>query len=122
MSLALTRYSVAVANDGLDLDKALEAGEPDGYQVHTVTVLHADQLVAEQAAPRYGLPPLGEESTQKMTWATLWCWCGLRRMQITVPEFPVFKGRLLNLDPIKEVPEDLDPTGPTDPPPDIGFP
>lgn len=101
MPLDLTRYDVAIAREGLDLDKALDAGEGDGYDVHRVTVLHADQLVAEQAAPRFAIPPLGEESTHKMTWATLWCWCALRRMAVGVPEFPAFQSRLLSVDPVK---------------------
>ena len=122
MGLDLTRYEVAVAHDGLDLDKALDAGEGDGYDVHLVTVLHADQLVAEQAAPRYGIPPLDSESTQKMTWATLWCWCALKRMQVQVPEFPVFKGRLLSVDPFTPDPEVPSEVGPTVPHPDIGSP
>ena len=134
MPLELNRYDVALAHDGLELEKALEAGDPDGYQVHRVVVLHADQLVAEQAAPRYGIAGLSEESTQKITWATLWCWCALKRMQVPVPEFPLFKGRLLSVDPVKPAPPDpdgdpdSDPDGevlgldPTGPPPDTGSP
>lgn len=102
MPLDLQRYDVALAREGLDLDKALEAGEGSGYDVHRVTVLHADQLVAEQAAPRYGITALGdEERPQKVTWATLWVWCALRRMQVQVPEFPLFKARVLDLDLVK---------------------
>ena len=125
MPLELLRYDVAIAHDGLDLDKAIDAGEGDGYDVHRVTILHADQLVAEQAAPRYGLMALSEDNQQKMAWATLWVWCALRRMQVTVPEFPVFKGRVIDLDPVKPAPvpapqdAELDPTGP---PPDTGSP
>ena len=130
MPLDLKRYDVAVARNGLDLDKALEAGEGDGYDVHRVTVLHADQLVAEQAAPRFGIDALGPETTQKMTWATLWVWCALRRMRVEAPEFPVFKGRVLNLDPVNKPDQDTDAgtgtdqdeLGPTVPAPHIGSP
>jgi hypothetical protein len=125
MPLNLNRYQVAVARDGLDLDKALEAGEGDGYDLYQVTVLHADQLVAEQAGPRYGLIGLGEDNTQKMAWATLWVWCALRRMGVGVPEFPPFKGRVLDLESVTQ-PADTTPDleaeglGPTVPPPDTG--
>lgn len=127
MPLSVTRYDVAIARDGLDLDKALDAGEGDGYEVHRVVVLHADQLVAEQAAPRYGIPALDEATTAKMTWATLWVWCALRRMRVEVPEFPPFKGRILDLTPVKADTDDTDTPpdpilGPTVPGPDTGSP
>ena len=129
MALTVKRYDVAVARDGLDLDKALDAGEGDGYDVHRVAVLHADQLVAEQAAPRYGIASLSEDSPAKMTWATLWVYCGLRRMQVEVEEFPIWKRRVLDLTPVKD-PDDTaagpapeDPVlGPTVPGPDTGSP
>jgi hypothetical protein len=115
MPLDLTRYAVAVARNGLELDKALEAGEGDGYDIHSVTVLHADQLVAEQAAPRYGVAAMDADNPQRMTWATLWVWCALRRMTVAVPEFPVFKGRVISLDiqanQEGEAPDLLGPTG-----------
>lgn len=130
MPLQVNRYDVAIARDGLDLDKALDAGEGDGYDVHRVAVLHADQLVAEQAAPRYGVGALAEDSPTKMTWATLWVWCGLRRMQVEVPEFPAFKRRVLDLSKVEDPQTDTDPAGdpapddlgPTVPGPDTGSP
>lgn len=131
MPLNLTRYTVALAHDGLDLEKALEAGEGDGYDVHTVTVLHADQLVAEQAAPRYGVGGLYGDDPRKMTWATLWVWCALTRQRVEVPPFPVFKARVLELEPIKGTepgePGDVDDVearvlDPTDPAPDTPWP
>lgn len=128
MPLSLTRYDVAVARDGLDLDKALEAGEGDGYDVHRVTVLHADQLVAEQAAPRYAIGALDKDAPHKMTWATLWVWCALRRMRVPVPEFPIFKSRVIELGVITPDPDPDTDTGPTDelgptvPGPDTGSP
>jgi hypothetical protein len=119
--LELPRYDVAIARDGLDLDKAIEAGEGNGYDVHRVTVLHADQLVAEQAAPRFGITALEQDTPQKMTWATLWVWCALKRMQVDVPEFPPFKRQLIQLAPIKGAQPDQPPDpelGPTGPGPD----
>jgi hypothetical protein len=119
MPLKLNRYTVAIARDGLDLDKAIEAGEGDGYDVYPVTVLHADQLVSEQAAPRYGVAPMDAESPQKITWMTLWVWCALRRMRVEVPEFPAFKPRVIEIQPIPDTPDttggeapDVDPTEP----------
>jgi hypothetical protein len=125
MPLNLTRYDVAIARDGLDLDKALDAGEGDGYDVHRVAVLHADQLVAEQAAPRFGISALDTDTPQKMTWATLWVWCALRRMQVEVPEFPPFKKRVIDLTPVQPPGADQPPDpvlGPTGPGPDTGSP
>lgn len=126
MPLSINRYDVALARDGLDLDKALDAGEGDGYDVHRVTVMHADQLVAEQAAPRVGLPPLSEDNPSKQAWATLWCWCAMRRMQIAVPEFPPFKSRLIDISvvtPDKPAsPETGDELDPTDQPLGTGLP
>lgn len=124
MPLELKRYDVAVARDGLDLDKAIEAGEGNGYDVHRVTVLHADQLVAEQAAPRFGIAALEQDTPQKMTWATIWIWCALRRMQVEVPEFPAFKRQVIDLTPVKTAPDQPpDPElGPTGPGPDTGSP
>jgi hypothetical protein len=124
MPLNLNRYDVALARAGLDLDKALDAGEGDGYDVHRVTVLHADQLVAEQAAPRFGLGALGDDTAHKMTWATLWVWCALRRMTVHVDEFPIFKGRVLDLEVVRTEPdlEEAEAVNPTDPLPDTGSP
>jgi hypothetical protein len=124
MPLDVTRYDVAVARDGLELDKALDAGEGDGYDVHRVAVLHADQLVAEQAGPRYGIAALSEDTPTKMTWVTLWVWCALKRMQVQVPEFPAFKGRIIDLSQVKTAPDQPpDPMlGPTVPAPDTGSP
>jgi len=124
MPLELTRYDVAVARDGLELEKAIEAGEGDGYDVYLVTVLHADQLVAEQAAPRFGIGALDQDTPQKMTWATLWVWCALKRMQVPVPEFPPFKRQLIKMTPVRPEPDQPpDPElGPTGPGPDTGSP
>lgn len=96
MPLEIPRFSIAVARDGyLDLEDALEAGPGVGYDTHTVAIMHADMLVAEQAGPRYGM---GELTRDKLAYSTLWCWCALRRKRIDVPEFPLFKARVLSID------------------------
>ena len=100
-------YDVAVARDGLDLDKALEAGEGDGYEVHRVVILHADQLVAEQAGPRYGLVKMTD---QPMAYGTLWTWAALTRAGVGIPEFPLFKTRVLSMEKVTQTP--VDPTSP----------
>ena len=115
MPLTLQVFDVAIARDGLDPDKALEAGEGSGYDVHRVTILHADMLVCEQAGPRYGL---GELKSAPLAYTTLWCWAALRRMGIELPEFPLFKTRVLSVDKLK----DETPVDPTTPGPDTGSP
>jgi hypothetical protein len=126
MPLEIPVFDVALARDGLDLTKAYEAGEGDGYDVHRVPILHADQLVAEQAGPRYGL---GELNSAPMAWTTLWCWAAMRRTGIDVPEYPLCKARVISIDKVKdtEAPP-VDPTRPGEgtpspsPSPDIGPP
>lgn len=117
MPLELQAYDVALARDGLDLDKAIDAGPGSGYDVHRVTVMHADQLVGEQAGPRYGL---GALTDAPIAYSTLWCWAGLRRMGVEVPEFPLFKARVISVDRVKAAVADT--VDPTIPPPDIGSP
>ena len=117
MPLELYRFDVAVARDGLDPEKALEAGEGSGYDVHRVTVLHADQLVGEQAGPRYGIP---KATDAPMAATTLWCWAALRRSGVEVPEFPLFKGRVLALSKVTSPNAAGDAVDPTTPVPDTG--
>ena len=117
MPLDVKSYDVAVARDGLDLDKAVEAGEGSGYDLHRVTVFHADRLVAEQAAQRYGLP--ADMKAQAQHYVTLWVWAALRRSAVEVPEFPLFKPRCLDITPVTAAPETVDPTTPG---PDTGSP
>jgi hypothetical protein len=106
MPLDLTAFDVYLADEGVTLEKAIETGE---YAIHRVTVVHADQLVAEQAGPRYGLRAMTDAP---MAYATLWCWAALSRMGIPVPEFPLFKTRVLSVDKVKTPEGDvsLDPT------------
>lgn len=133
MGLELKRYDIAVARDGLELDKALEAGEGSGYDTHRITVLHADQLVAEQAGPRYGLAPMSEDNPQKIAWHTLWCHCALTRMRVEVPAFPLFKTRVLDVSAVADTTDttpdanpqaegSVDPTPLMDPRADTGSP
>lgn len=111
--MQLRAYDVTMARDGLDPAEAVDLGPDLGYTTHRVTVIHADQLVAEQAGPRYGLAAMTD---QPLAWATLWCWVALRRQGVEVPEFPPFKQRILELELVK-TPEGeggmpLDPTTP----------
>jgi len=121
MPLQLRVFDVTLARDGLELEKAIEAGEGSGYDTHRVTILHADQLVAEQAGPRYGLAAM---TTAPMAYATLWTWAALRRMGVDVPEFPPFKARVIALQKIPDTTTDPDPGGelvdPTRPSPGTG--
>jgi hypothetical protein len=117
MGLELRRFAVSVARDGLDLDKAIEAGEGSGYDTHKVTILHADQLVAEQAGPRYGLTDM---KAAPMAYATLWTWAALKRTGAEPPEFPLFKGRVIALEKITDTPEAGDLVDPTRPSPGTG--
>lgn len=105
MPLTLNTFDVYLARDGIDLDKAIETGD---YTTHRVTILHADQLVAEQAGPRYGMPKMTD---QPIGYTTLWCWAALQRAGVEVPEFPLFKGRVLAVEKVK-VDEPVDPTNP----------
>jgi hypothetical protein len=104
---------VAVAREGLELEKALEAGEGTGYDVHRVTVMHADQLVAEKSARQFAMSGLREEPIGYMT---LWAWAALRRRNTPdLPPFPVWKSRVLAVEKIEDDEEadaDLDPTTP----------
>jgi len=97
--MQLRSYDVTVARDDLTAAEAVDLGPELGYDTHRVTVLHADQLVAEQAGPRYGLQAM---TAQPMTWATLWCWTALQRSGVSVPEFPLFKTRVLDLELVKD--------------------
>lgn len=107
MPIVVPTYEIAVALEGLDPTEAYAAGEPDGYTVHRVTVLHVDQLIGEQAGPRYGL---GELKAAPLTYTTLWAWAALRRQGVTVPEFPLFKVRVLSIDEVKRDATEPDPT------------
>ena len=121
MPIVVPRFTVALAAPDIGLEEALDLGEPDGYTVHRVAVMHADQLLAEQAGPRYGL---GDDMRKApVAYTTLWAWAALRRIGVDVEEFPRFKARVLSLEAIKDgdapapdTPDDLagllDPTRP----------
>jgi hypothetical protein len=101
------RFNVYVAAEGIDLEKALDTGE---YQTHRVTILHPDQLVAEQAGPRYGLGT--DIRARPIDYSTLWCWVALQRIGVEVTEYPLWKQRVLSIDKIKGDGDALDPTTP----------
>ena len=112
MPINVPRFTVALAAADVGLEEALDLGEPDGYTVHRVAIMHADQLLAEQAGPRYGL---GDDMRKApVAYTTLWCWAALRRLGVDVAEFPLFKTRVLSLDPIKD-----DDAAPADTPDDL---
>ncbi len=118
MPLDLDRYDVAVALPGLDAEKALEAGEGEGYDLHRVTVLHADQLVSEQTSHRFGI---GKMTANPITYATLWCWHALQRQGFDVGDWPTFKQRVLSVEKVDDRPEGS-PVDPTTPDPDTDWP
>lgn len=111
----IPRFDVYVAHDGIDLGDpmAVEKCLADGdYDRHRVTVLHPDQLLAEQAGPRYGL---GTDLTGRpIDYTTLWCWAALTRTHVAVPEYPLWKQRVLSIDKVRdeEGADAVDPTGP----------
>ncbi len=109
MPVDIQRFTVALAHTDVGLTEAYELGEGEGYDVHTVAILHADQLLAEQAGPRYGLG--ADIKAAPMAYTTLWCWAALVRMGIDPPEFPIFKGLVISIDPVKAAA--ADPTGPS---------
>lgn len=114
----IPRFDVTVAREGLDLEKALDAGEYDTYRA---VILHADQLVAEQSGPRFALPPLDRGTS--MVWATLWCYYALRRGGVDLPEFPLWKVRVISMDRVKDPePEGVSEGDPTRPDPDTDLP
>lgn len=94
-----------------DQEADLNAGRY--HTLEAVPILHADMLMAEQAAPRLGI----DQAAQPLTLTTLWCWAALVRQAETTLKFPEFRAVVLSIDKAKAA-EPVDPTGgPTDPPP-----
>ena len=109
MKLDIKVLDVAIARDGLELEKALEAGEGTGYDVHRVTVFHADQVFAEREARKYGIAGLSEDPIASMT---LWCWVALKRHDAQIAPFPLWKNRSMD---VQEVTDDPDAEAAGDP-------
>jgi hypothetical protein len=120
VKLQIQVMDVAVAREGLELDKALEAGEGTGYDVHRVTVMHADQLVAEKAGRTFGMASLKDEPIGYMT---LWAWAALRRTDAAaVPAFPIWKARVIEIEAVDDDQEATGAADPTTPGPDTPWP
>lgn len=82
MPLELPRYTVYL-------------GDPDQPTEHTATVVGADQMLAEQAAPRYGITDLG---SRPMTLTYLWCWAALKRTGDYADDWTSFQQSVLSVD------------------------
>lgn len=102
MSIILPAYDVL-------LDAAGETVE------HRLTVLHADQLHAEQATPRLGVHDLRQ---QPLEWSTIVAWSAARRQGVFGGEYPEFRAACLHLEPVDE--DELQPVDPTTPAPSAG--
>lgn len=83
---------------------------PDGRTTHRLEILHADQLHAEQAAPRHGVV---DRRQQGMEYATLLAWSAARRTGVFSGEYPEFRGQVLLLQAVED--EELVPVDPTIP-------
>lgn len=106
MALKRTRYLI-------ELD-----GDPT---THELTILPADQIVAESAGPRFGHPSI---KAAPITYQFLWMWAAARRQGVFTGEWPAFKAALVAYDdpdqagdeagedPREDPREDLDPTPP----------
>lgn len=110
--ITIPHYTIVIADTEGDLEAALDTG---AYTEHKrVGILHADQVTAEQMGARLGLG--SDLRAAPMSYTTLWAWCALRRRGVDVPEFPLFKQRVIALeqDDDDDAPdgEPLDPTVP----------
>ena len=116
MPLDIKQFDVGVMRaDYDDADKALQDGEGVGYDIHRVWMLQPDIIRAEQAGPKYGLT-----DDAKSAYGTLVIWCALKRMRIDVPEFPLFKYRVLDMSLVAPAPGEVTPADPTQPAPGTG--
>lgn len=102
MPLHLPQYDVLIEHHLPDL--------PDSITQHRLTILHADQLHAEQSAPRYGVHDLRR---QPLEWSTIVCWSAARRTGVFAGEYPEFRAACQLLQPVEDD-EPLDPTQPED--------
>ena len=111
--MEIPTFDVAVALDGLDPDRAAEAGEGDGYKVHRVIVLGPDQMAAERMARKLGFRSAGRDGEHGETLALsltyLFVFLVLHRQGVLPGEWPTEKSRLLSLEKV-EPPATVDPT------------
>jgi hypothetical protein len=107
-------FDVAVALEGMDPDRAAEAGEGDGYKVHRVIVLGPDQMAAERMARKLGFRSGSGDASETLALSLtyLFVFLVLHRQGVLPGEWPTEKGRLLSLEKI-DPPATVDPTRPT---------
>jgi hypothetical protein len=109
MPITVPHYNVTVARSD-DIETAMDTGDVEEFK--RVPILHADQVVAEQSGPRYGLGT--DLRAAPMQYTTLWVWCALRRRGLEVVDFPLWKQRVIALDQ-DDADQDGDPVDPTTP-------
>jgi len=117
MGLQLLTYDIYVARDGLELSKAVEAGEGSGYDVHRFQIMHADLLVAEKNGTKYAAT-----QASGTRFSTFVAWIALKRMGVEVPDFPLFGDRVITMDDLNKPKDKKQATqvDPTTPVPDTG--
>jgi hypothetical protein len=108
MDLELPIFEVFIAPPGTDAETAIDTGS---YELHRVTVLHADQLRAEITGAR--LTGVQRVTDAPMTYTTLWCWLAMGRndKDLAGPSFEDFRSRVVQVRKAEEN-VTVDPTHP----------